>query len=289
MVHGILGCSVRPQKGTALSGKVTAVFAKAAHLRAADVFITLGTLGLPSHPFSILTPYYPGQLRTGLEFLITEQELRFSDGSVIPFVGMEEYVPAKGRASKARVTEIRTALAASRDWAGRQPFRGGFHGMLEASPPAGEQWGRFLFDFGCRTTERFLRVMQTKSWSRLAEASEEVAGLGEGLTPSGDDWLVGCLAALHFHREHGGDGPPLEMLMDVARQAGAKTSAFSGFLIQCSAKGLVSEPVSTWLAAAFEGRAQDAVHAAKAVAAFGHSSGMDCLAGLIASTETVLE
>ncbi len=289
MVHGILGCSVRPEDGKALYGQVTAVFAKAAHLKAADAFITLGTLGLPSHPFSILTPYYPRCIKIGIGFLVTQQEVRFSDGGVIPFAGMEEYVPVRSESSKAPAMEIRAALAASRDWARLQPFRGGFHGMLGASSPAGDAWGRYLIDSGCRATDRVLSALRAKSWSRLAEASEDLAGLGEGLTPSGDDWLGGCLGGLHFHLEHDGDGPPVQMLIDVARRAGARTSSFSAFLIRCSAAGLASEPVSTWLAAAYEGRAQDAVHAAKAMAALGHSSGMDCLAGLIAAMETVLE
>lgn len=114
-----------------------------------------------------------------------------------------------------------------------------------------------------------------------AEAPERgvrtLLGLGPGLTPSGDDFLVGMLVALS---ETGDDARQARLSEVVRRLAPIRTS-----------------PISTaHLLAACDGMASDALHRAlrtilcnapaladdlNTLAAIGHSSGWDALAGAI--------
>jgi hypothetical protein len=289
MRPGIVGCSVRPRSGVPVCGTVTAVFEKAVHLRTEEAYITLGTPDLPSHPFTIATPRYPGNLNIGLGFTLNRLDLRFSHGSVIPFAGMKTYTPVRSHSGRGTIKEIEKAVAGTREWAKRQPFVGGFHEMLGAEPPVENSWNRLLAATGRNAINRVIYAMRAGSWSRLADGVEQLAGLGHGLTPSGDDWLAGFLATLRSHGDGDGAVPSAERLADLAQRAGTRTSPFSAFLIRCSVHGLISEPVARWITSARNGSLEETVRAAKDVASMGHSSGMDCLAGLVAGLEATLE
>ncbi|HET6413484.1 MAG TPA: DUF2877 domain-containing protein, partial [Anaeromyxobacter sp.] len=126
---------------------------------------------------------------------------------------------------------------------------------------------------------------RARSWTKLAEAATQLAGLGPGLTPSGDDFLAGLLAAIRYHGTTAGYPVPQAALDEVAARASAGTTTYSGFLIRCAARGLVSEPVERWLTAMHAGSRANVAPTA-AVAAIGHCSGVDLLAGLVCGLET---
>lgn len=111
----------------------------------------------------------------------------------------------------------------------------------------------------------------------LERGVQALLGVGPGLTPSGDDFLVGMLVALH----ESGDRERQARLSEVVRRLA---------LIRTS-------PISTaHLLAACDGMASDALHCAvqavlcnvpslagdlNTLAAIGHSSGWDALAGAV--------
>ena len=106
----------------------------------------------------------------------------------------------------------------------------------------------------------------------LVEAVERLAGLGAGLTPAGDDYLIGAMAALWL------GGRP-ELLPLIARTAWPKTNALSGAFLQAAARGEFMEP---WHALSQAWQVEDKRALAAAVewiADFGASSGTDALAG----------
>ncbi len=74
----------------------------------------------------------------------------------------------------------------------------------------------------------------------------------------------------------------------VAEIVSNRTSAYSGFLVRCAARGMVSAPVERVLRAIQAGAPAVAAERGEAVAATGHSSGVDTLAGLVCGTEAAL-
>jgi hypothetical protein len=105
-------------------------------------------------------------------------------------------------------------------------------------------------------------------------AVRDLIGLGYGLTPSGDDFLIGTLAtldALEQTNMHAALGRAV-----VA--AAGRTSPLSASFLRAAAAGYVGENLHTMVAAIVAGDADAAVTAAARIS---HTSGWDALAGAV--------
>lgn len=74
-----------------------------------------------------------------------------------------------------------------------------------------------------------------------ARRAEALLGLGEGLTPLGDDLVCGWLAV---HRAFGRHTPDVDVLLDTAR---ARTTLLSATLLDCARHGEVVPEFAAWL------------------------------------------
>jgi hypothetical protein len=112
--------------------------------------------------------------------------------------------------------------------------------------------------------------------ARLVEGARALLGLGEGLTPAGDDCLVGALAVLHHARavwpgEISGLGPA------IAQAARERTTTIGGEFVRYALEGSFSEPVLAVLRA----RSRDQLaRAAAGLLALGATSGADTIHGM---------
>jgi hypothetical protein len=108
----------------------------------------------------------------------------------------------------------------------------------------------------------------------LDGAARVLAGLGPGLTPSGDDVLGGMLFALRVVR-----GPAEEpRLAEVAD--GVTTNTIARAFLRWASRGQALAPVHDLVQAAVRGDHEAARTAAQALAAVGESSGADFALGL---------
>jgi len=115
-----------------------------------------------------------------------------------------------------------------------------------------------------------------------AKALEQLAGLGPGLTPSGDDFIVGYLAALHSRCQL---EPALRTFLrgltaPLARLAAASNLLSRQFILN-AVEGEFAEGLTQLVAAIATHDRQLAREAAEQVASVGHSSGCDSLLGLL--------
>ena len=111
--------------------------------------------------------------------------------------------------------------------------------------------------------------------SDLAEAARQLAGLGHGLTPAGDDYLVGVMAALWLLDDR-------DRAAFIAQGAAPHTTTLSSAFLLAAAQGQFVEP---WhrLAHALAGkRAAECSAAVQRITEIGASSGRDALAGFAA-------
>jgi hypothetical protein len=106
-----------------------------------------------------------------------------------------------------------------------------------------------------------------------------LVGLGEGLTPSGDDFLVGLLAVLHLTGSLPcRAGSPVHTQFCQCVRLG--TSQLSGEFLRCAFEGHFAEPL-VMLVRALCAPAMGAWPAhATTLAAVGHSSGVDAMVGI---------
>lgn len=115
----------------------------------------------------------------------------------------------------------------------------------------------------------------------LVAAARPLLGLGEGLTPSGDDVLLGLLAGLFY----GGSsaGPLGPWLFSEARQA---TTAVSANYLRFAARGAFSEELEG-VARTLLAVAEPDWGLVRHLIGHGHSSGTDTLIGLTLAVETL--
>jgi len=106
---------------------------------------------------------------------------------------------------------------------------------------------------------------------------EKLIGLGPGLTPSGDDFLGGVLIAL---RAFGWPDVSDTMGRWLLRRANTRTHAISYAHLRCAADGAGAAVLHDALAALMSPGAPGLGARLDAVAAMGHSSGWDALAGM---------
>ena len=148
-----------------------------------------------------------------------------------------------------------------------------FHPASLPGPPC----GRALSSGAGRRARRALgKSLAARDFSAFAEAAGQLIGLGEGLTPAGDDFVLGTLAAIHRlapewlrkNRVH------CDGLLSAA--GGRTTNVARDFLLEAMA-GRFSEPVLDLLTARTEDLAN---RAARELLGLGATSGADTLAGI---------
>ena len=113
----------------------------------------------------------------------------------------------------------------------------------------------------------------------VREAAGRLAGLGPGLTPSGDDVLAGAMLALTLVRSP----QPPRLREVILRAAAERTTRVSGAYLQAASRGEAGE---AWHALRDALAPQTAGpgaldSAARRVMAFGETSGADMLAGFV--------
>ena len=114
------------------------------------------------------------------------------------------------------------------------------------------------------------------------KALEQLSGLGPGLTPSGDDFIVGYLAGLHSRCRC---EPVLRPFLSgltapLVRLAGASNSISRQFILN-AVEGEVAQGLAQLVAAIAAHEERLVRETAERVACVGHSSGCDSLLGLL--------
>jgi hypothetical protein len=121
-----------------------------------------------------------------------------------------------------------------------------------------------------------LRARDTQA---ACECLVAVLGLGPGLTPAGDDFIAGLLAALRWQSVA---SPFAEQLAaGVMREATKRTNKISAALLRYAAEGLLFAPAIDLGNALGAGDQRSAVTATRRLLDIGASSGADTLAGIL--------
>ncbi|MDQ3247612.1 MAG: DUF2877 domain-containing protein [Chloroflexota bacterium] len=127
--------------------------------------------------------------------------------------------------------------------------------------------------------------LQSGNLNRIAEGATDLAGLGSGLTPAGDDFLVGWLAALFIQpapKPFGIDRAAIGAQVEAA--AGA-TTRLSAAWLQCAARGQFG---AAWHALAHAldiGERGLIQQTATHILSTGATSGVDAFGGLLRGLE----
>ena len=115
-------------------------------------------------------------------------------------------------------------------------------------------------------------------WETALDDSRALLGLGTGLTPEGDDFLIGL--SLAFVRAKAGE-EQIGYAQEIVRLAKSHTTGLSANLLACAASGLADERLID-ACDALAANAPQAAAAVQTLLSWGSTSGRMALAGIIA-------
>jgi hypothetical protein len=133
---------------------------------------------------------------------------------------------------------------------------------------------RRLSEAAARLNQALAQTKRNESDNEIAAAAGQLAGLGSGLTPAGDDFLIGVMAALWLTGQRA-------LLPKLANIAAPRTTALSAAFLRAAAQGEFIEPWHALAQALCTGEVESFRRAVEGVAQFGASSGRDALAGFM--------
>jgi uncharacterized protein DUF2877 len=280
------------------AGTIHSVFHKAMNIALDDTMLALLSCELPRMPNSVRVPSFVAQkllpqLRPGMEVEVGNERL------LIPACNFSLHLPEtpawEPRPDITAHHWHRQAVAQHvrllAHYLAGQPQQGGLApliGPLLLGQPAPETPLSRMALPG-------LRMLALASWRQdiasVEEATRGLAGLGPGLTPSGDDALGGFAAvmALLSPRLSSDAASRKHIAAAIAAVARPRTTALSSVLLAHAARGEVAEQLGTLLLTlTLPAEASKAVlNAAYHVLAFGANSGGDTLLGMLLGLRTL--
>ncbi len=144
--------------------------------------------------------------------------------------------------------------------------------------PIRPSWpGGAVLDVAAPAARRLSRALVTDDGPAAIAAGMGLIGLGAGLTPSGDDLLVGLTAALAAS----GDGWAGPLAAAWAAEAPARTSEVAATFHRHATSGEYAERLHLLLDAVLAGPLVGIPEAVDRAAAWGATSGVDTLVGVI--------
>jgi Protein of unknown function (DUF2877) len=260
--------------------EVAAVFERSLYLRGGDAFICLGQPSIGNGPLTLIADFSPAGLRRGQSVSISDRCIAIGSSAQFTFdhcdLWRSPHWPSLSGCVE--LIDVGRAIAGV---------------MVVAAPPEG--LARVQEQGSCDTPLARIvrsRIASFQSWLRDAletddaivaspEVIQGLIGLGPGLTPSGDDFLVGALALLDALAETKAHAALADAINISPR---GLTSPLSGCLLRAAAAGHVGEHLCRAVAAVVTGQIDAAVAAIRNI---GHSSGWDMLAGVTATLEVV--
>jgi hypothetical protein len=161
-----------------------------------------------------------------------------------------------------------------------------------ATTPVGARLRDVALTLGA-AARAFARRGGPEAHASLRHATVGVVGLGAGLTPSGDDFLCGFLAAAHASasdasdasNEHGrnvgGGSALIDALDDATAESVGRTVAVSAFFVRCAIEGFWPAPLLDLAEALAGEREPEALAALAELCSLGHGSGCDLSTGFL--------
>jgi hypothetical protein len=248
-----------------VGGRVHSVFARVVNVEWQEPGGSLLTLHGPAPlaaPFAMALEAWPDEhgLETGMPVLVRGAHL-VTGGLVVDWSG-------------ARILDLRVTPSADNARETRDHLADALAAFDRLAGAAG-----LASALGCAARAAAARAIHESDPLALAGAARSLMGLGEGLTPAGDDWLVGALAVLHrlAQRWAFAEGHLASVL---AGEAHLRTTTVGAAFLAHALAGEFSQPVRELVTAGSLPRA----HVAGArLAAMGATSGADTLAGMRAA------
>ncbi|MEM3574784.1 MAG: DUF2877 domain-containing protein [Candidatus Bathyarchaeia archaeon] len=297
------GISMGPSARRALDkrgeiGMVYSIFQNALHILTKDRRL-IGVVGPRSYNMSInLKVWIPNGLMIGDLGLKPGASVRRSGDLVIlggdfsiDLRGVRIWKPIRRPLGAFDAARLSRSIAVIEDIASKRASSGGL-GLLipHRRELINNEFGAIpsndpMISRAARSIANLFKAVKEGDRIGIDRSVIELIGLGPGLTPSGDDFLIGFLASSIFgvrgnpHRLRS----PIDSLRKSVFRARASTTLLSQEFFLHAVEGDVAEPINDLIVALFDGSSRLG-SLANRVIEMGETSGMDTLLGIIMGT-----
>ena len=211
-----------------------------------------------------------------------------ANGWAIPSAGVaidpsaaRSWSPAlPGAARLATTSRLAAAAEAARAMAAEVAPPGGLGPLLAGRDRLADPW----LGVGRALITRQLRALRAGDLAAALGPTIELIGLGAGLTPSGDDYLVGLLAGL----EATGSRARREIASAIGAAAPGRTTAIGAAMLAHATRGGFAERLHDVLVALAIGGTDGLGTAIPRAMAYGATSGADTLVGLFGALDIAI-
>ncbi|MEG1491408.1 MAG: DUF2877 domain-containing protein [Oscillospiraceae bacterium] len=275
----IISCSNFASKALSAvkSGTIHSVYNKTINILCGDNLLSLQSRGTPRSPLTLETNCIPQELwnmniAPGIDAEISAQGIRVKgiffdfDFASVWNANLTEMLP--DNSAPERPISIDFLCSCLREL---MPV-GGF---ADLALPDGSLWKSSLSaQAASHILSRCHELLLSRNWDYAALKAADLLGLGEGLTPSGDDFLCGMLAATDMLGTKDAQLARASLVREL-RPSLSKTNDISAAFLDCAINGYFSNAV---ISLACGGNAQSVTNDFSKI---GHSSGADTLSGII--------
>jgi hypothetical protein len=151
--------------------------------------------------------------------------------------------------------------------------------QLVISPAHADQPWATILKAAEEPVAELLVAIAAQDPASLQTAAGRLAGLGPGLTPAGDDFLVGAMHGLYSTMD---SLNALALSLNIADAAIPRTNSLSAAWLEAAARGEAGEPWHELLTAVQDQNERALEAAVLRILPTGHTSGADALGGFLA-------
>ena len=276
--------------------RVHSVFSSTINLEVegSDILVALSGPSGAAYPYTISlgrsVDFLSWPLDRGEPGVSEDGCLRFEGGAAGPRIDLRR-ARSRGRPELSPATRLGGAFALCEGELAALQHRKGFDLRLahleegaRAESPMGEELRRSVLAFGATALEcRHLGAAPDGSKGATAASVSALVGRGGGLTPSGDDFLCGFLAAARCAAPEGAAAPDLlsETLREAVGASLASTGEISASLLRCAMRGHWPGPLAELSRAIALDLGFDSLNSLRELCGLGHSSGADIATGFL--------
>jgi hypothetical protein len=284
-------------------GEVAAVFERSFYLRVGEDFICLGEPAIGNGPATLIVAARVAELglRQGQCAFISKERIAIGD-VVLDLAACQTWrappwtaLPSPAVLSATCRIIARAACESPRDSLAHAVFAAADTPLARLARPRIARFESWLSeqtqassssakadDVGWAKRRRRVPTIKDRGGHGASRLSPPygLIGLGPGLTPSGDDFLIGALATLDAL----GQTNMRAALGETVVASAHRTSPLSASLLRAAAAGHMGENLHMMIAAIVTGDADAAIATA---ARIGHTSGWDALAGTVVTARGV--
>lgn len=260
---------------SARTGTVHSVYRKTVNLITNNQIIALQAEASPLSPISLITGLSASamselKLAAGDPVIFSEGRIDIHASSEVRHISYIEAMRYDLLLSASLNPEACTALVQNIKAALLQAHAGGFDLIFNESPDTELS---LILLAAKNHIEDSLRLYRSRQYKESAVCLSGILGLGNGLTPGGDDFLCGALAGLKLRGES--EGIFSRALKETISRRLNDTVDISAAFLSCALNGQYSLAVNSLT------DIPDPVRISASFSEIGHSSGIDTLCGIL--------